>query len=211
MIRSVSWISRILAGVFLCCQVVSAGSDMNRVLLRISQQKSESLEKEVARIARDSLKAHLMGHSLSKIQTGFPVLKQRAGVFVTLKNGDRVRGCIGNLDPRESDIAHEIARNVVAAAMGDYRYRPVTLRELPRLRYLISIVGLQKRIYSVSEISPARNGLLVEWNGRGGVLLPGEAKTTQWMVAECRRKAGIPPRVPVKMTLFETVVLEYGP
>ncbi len=170
-----------------------------------------ALAREAASIAREALRAELLGKPAPEARAVSPLLKRRAGVFVTLKLGDRVRGCMGNLDPRERDIAHEIAAHVAAAARGDARYRPVALRELPKLRYYISIIGPRRRVQSVSEIIPSQHGLLVEWNGRGGVLLPGEAKTARWAEAECRRKAGIPPKVPVQMSIFETAVLDYGP
>ncbi len=40
------------------------------------------------------------------------------------------------------------------------------------------------------------------------MLLPGEAKTAAWQIAECKRKAGLPPDAPVQMYVFPTVTLE---
>jgi len=178
------------------------------VLDEFARRRTPALERAAARIAKEALRAHLEGKPAPKIRAGHPLLLRRAGVFVTLKKGDRVRGCMGSVYPRERTIAEEIALSAVDAAASDPRYRPVSRDELKDLVYSISIVGPLRRAKDLSELQPKRYGLLVRAGERGGVLLPGEAKTARWQMEECRRKAGIPPKSPVEMFLFETVVLE---
>jgi AMMECR1 domain-containing protein len=53
-----------------------------------------------------------------------------------------------------------------------------------------------------------QEGLMVTNGKRGAVLLPGEAKTSTWAIAECCRKAGIRPQGEM-LYRFRTTV--FGP
>ncbi|MBS1242907.1 MAG: phosphomevalonate decarboxylase/dioxygenase-like protein, partial [Nitrospirae bacterium] len=43
-------------------------------------------------------------------------MKDRAGVFVSLKVRGNLRGCIGTFEPCERDIANEVIRNAISSA-----------------------------------------------------------------------------------------------
>jgi AmmeMemoRadiSam system protein A len=135
------------------------------------------------------------------------VLRRRLGVFVTLNLNGRVRGCLGTTEPRQANLAEEIIHAAIGAATKDSRFHPVTAAELPRLRYEVSVVGPLRQVHSVHDLQPWRLGLLVRSGGRTGLLLPKEAKTARWQLAECKRKGGIPPDADVTMFVFETVVM----
>lgn len=136
-------------------------------------------------------------------------LKVPGGVFLTITRDGKTRGCWGTVQPERASLAEEIAVASVKALRYDYRHQPINRSEWPKLRFYVSLVGPMTPVSSTAELSPMRQGLYVTARGRGGVLLPGEARTARYQLLECRKKAGIRPREPVQMYRFRTVV--FGP
>lgn len=136
-------------------------------------------------------------------------LKVPGGAFVTIVLDGQTRGCWGTLHPQRPMLAQEIAAAAVAALRIDYRHRPIARHEWPELEFYVSLVGPLEPIDSIGAVRPKYDGLFVTNGRRGGVLLPGEAKTARWQLAEARRKAGLRPGEPAAMFRFPTVV--YGP
>lgn len=136
-------------------------------------------------------------------------LKVPGGAFVTITLDGETRGCWGSLHPQRPQLAEEIAVAAAKALRVDYRHRPITREEWPRLAFYVSLVGPLQAVSDASAIRPKFDGLYVTSGRRGGVLLPGEAKTARWQVAEARRKAGLKPGEPAMLFRFPTVV--YGP
>lgn len=120
-----------------------------------------------------------------------------SGVFVTLKKGGALRGCIGTVECRQP-LAEEIARVAVCAAREDPRFPPVTADELPDLDLEISVLGPLERIDPLDPdaIVIGRHGLVVEQGRRRGLLLPQVAPEWGWdreqFLAHTCRKAGLP-------------------
>ena len=67
------------------------------------------------------------------------VFQTSRGTFVTLTIDKQLRGCIGNLEPRESILAG-IKRNAVNAAFHDPRFPPLKPAELDRADIEVSIL-----------------------------------------------------------------------
>ncbi|HNT23130.1 MAG TPA: AmmeMemoRadiSam system protein A [Anaerolineales bacterium] len=66
-----------------------------------------------------------------------PVLSTPGASFVTLTLGGMLRGCIGALEPYQG-LAEDVREHAVAAALDDYRFSPVTPKELASLEIEIS-------------------------------------------------------------------------
>ena len=112
--------------------------------------------------------------------------KQKAGVFVTLKKHDRLRGCIGTISPVEECIADEIIRNAVSAGTGDPRFDPVTEDELDELVYSVDVLSDPEPIDSIDELDVERYGVIVSKGSRRGLLLPNiEGVTTPQQSGNC--------------------------
>jgi len=56
---------------------------------------NDQQKQELLRIARDSVRAAVEGKPLPEPESDDPELNAPCGCFVTLKSGDRLRGCIG--------------------------------------------------------------------------------------------------------------------
>ena len=68
-----------------------------------------------------------------------PCFDAVSGVFVTLKSGTRLRGCIGSLEGR-APLREEVGGNALKAAFEDPRFRPLRVDELKRLHIEVSIL-----------------------------------------------------------------------
>ncbi|HEY9766058.1 MAG TPA: AMMECR1 domain-containing protein [Chroococcales cyanobacterium] len=168
------------------------------------------LQGEIQAIALNSARSALLGKKTASFATNpHPSLARAGGVFVTITEGGKTRGCWGSVEPQTKNLATEIALDTRKALFDDYRFRPVNPAELKKLRFYVSLVQALEPIEDWRSLRPMQEGLLVSSGGRGGVLLPGEARTSIWQVNECRRKAGIMPGKPVRMFKFKTTV--YGP
>ena len=118
----------------------------------------------------------------------------RRGAFVSLHINDELRGCVGVLDSQKA-----IVETVVAMALGasfeDPRFPPLTLEELPRVRFEISLITPPVAIASVDQIVAGRDGVVVTSGTRRALLLPQVASqlggsVTEFLDAACR-KAGL--------------------
>ncbi len=68
-----------------------------------------------------------------------PVFLEKRGCFVTLHLSNRLRGCIGIIEPIKSLIAG-VKENAIHAGFHDPRFPPVTLHEMENITIEISIL-----------------------------------------------------------------------
>lgn len=158
-------------------------------------------------IARYSVAAALRKLNESAPKAEGENLNRAAGVFVTIRhrNGE-LRGCIGTIQPATDNVIRETWRNARQAAFHDGRFEPVTLSELPHLRFEVSVLHPPEEIFSEQSLNPQRYGVIVSTeDGRRGLLLPAiEGITTvEQQLLHARRKGRIDPEEPVRLERFE--------
>ena len=147
------------------------------------------------RIARDAIAAETAGRTLSPPAP--TVTHDAAGVFVTLKRGGELRGCIGTLQCR-AGLAEEVARTARESATQDPRFPRVSADEVTELSLEISVLGPLEPIAPAASdaIVIGRHGLVVEHGMRRGLLLPQVAIEWGWtleqFLRQTCRKAGLP-------------------
>ncbi|MDY6912827.1 MAG: AMMECR1 domain-containing protein, partial [Chloroflexota bacterium] len=115
------------------------------------------------------------------------------------------RGCIGTFEPTQPNVAREIIRNAINSATRDYRFPPITPDELPALTYKVDILTKPELITNTSELDPKKYGVLAEYSGKRGILLPdlqGVDRVDQQIAIACD-KGGILPNEPAKIYRFE--------
>ena len=134
-----------------------------------------------------------------------PEMQEKAGVFVCLKKGGQLRGCIGTFSPTTPSIAEEIIRNSVSAATRDPRFEAVTTDELTDIEYSVDILTPPRPIEDMSMLDPKKYGVIVSCGSRRGLLLPDleGVDTVEDQLAITRRKAGIDPSEPIEIEYFE--------
>lgn len=141
------------------------------------------------------------------------ILAKRAGVFVTLKLSDgQLRGCIGTIEPVESNVAAEIIQNAISAATRDPRFAPVSPDELTALKYGVDVLSSPEPARGPEDLDPSVYGIIIEaFDGlRRGLLLPRidgiDSVEQQWLAVHS--KAGIRPGSPVRVERF--TVMRFG-
>jgi len=124
------------------------------------------------------------------------------GVFVTLKKKGELCGCIGFPLPM-FPLGQAVVKAAVAAAFDDYRFTPLKKEELKELDIELSILSVPERIdvsdpsEYLEKIKIGRDGLIIEYMGHSGLLLPQVPEGQGWDVSEYLEgicmKAGVPP------------------
>ncbi len=132
-------------------------------------------------------------------------MQEKAGVFVSLKIGGQLRGCIGTFEPVQTNIAEEVVANAITSATRDPRFYRVSPDELPLLEYSVDVLTRPEPVDDPVELDPKRFGIIVECLGRRGLLLPDleGVDTVDDQIAICRHKAGIHPLEEVRLSRFE--------
>ncbi|MCH7732659.1 MAG: AmmeMemoRadiSam system protein A [Candidatus Marinimicrobia bacterium] len=158
-------------------------------------QLSESGKEEALRLARWCLKKVVLGINEPKPHLGDSLFTEKRGVFITLKSGRDLRGCIGTVEPVFT-LEKGICEMAQGAATRDPRFPPVTAEELEKISIEISILTPPEEISGPSEIEVGTHGLIVELGSFKGLLLPQVAVEESWEAVKflnytCQ-KAGLP-------------------
>jgi len=104
-------------------------------------------------------------------------VREDGAVFVTLKQGGRLRGCIGSYLPRRP-LVEDVAENAFAAAYRDPRFAPLTREEVEGLELHISLltplepiqVGNREELLRI--MRPGIDGILLEDPPHRSTFLP---------------------------------------
>ena len=154
---------------------------------------------ELLQIARSTLEHILAKEEPPEFVPKSERLREKRGVFVTLTNQGRLRGCIGHF-PADTPLYKIVSQMAIAAATQDFRfyYNPVTLKELAQIRIEISVLSPMKRITDVNQIRMGVDGIYIKQGAQAGTFLPQVATETGWSRDEflshcCQDKAGLPP------------------
>jgi uncharacterized protein len=133
------------------------------------------LDKEEQRfllgLARQAVEGYLKTGKKPKPKIDNSQLLEKRGAFVTLKVDGRLRGCIGYPLPVKP-LAEAIIEMAVAAATQDFRFKPLTVEELPRTRIEISVLTLPEPLKNPQEVEVGRHGIIVTKGLSRGLLLP---------------------------------------
>jgi AmmeMemoRadiSam system protein A len=142
-------------------------------------------------------------------------MKQQGGVFVSIKKKGQLRGCIGTIEPRQTNVAEEVIENAVSAATRDPRFPPIGPEELKDLEISVDVLTTPEPIESLDQLDPKRYGLIVQSLAnplKRGLLLPDlpSIRTAEEQFHHTKvYKAGIADEdEPIQMYRFEVVRYE---
>jgi len=132
-------------------------------------------------------------------------LLQPKGAFVSIKNGRKLRGCIGELTPTHDNLAIAIIQNAVSAASRDPRFAPVSKDEIDNLTFSVDVLTPLEKVDGVSQLDCKKFGLTVKAGDKQGVLLPNlegvDSVADQLRI--CLKKGRIDASEPYEMYRFE--------
>jgi AmmeMemoRadiSam system protein A len=170
----------------------------------ILNDKTESIQ---VQLARKSIEYFLERNKIMTLPENLPedLIKNRAGVFVSLKKDGRLRGCIGTFLPTQENIALEIIENAVSAATRDPRFPSVSLNEVELLTVSVDILSQPEEIDDILQLDPKKYGVIVSSGYKKGLLLPNleGVDTVKYQVDIARQKAGISPDENYQIQRFE--------
>ena len=144
----------------------------------------EADQKELLTLARRSLEVFLrQGKNVTNAPQSAR-LRLPGAAFVTLKNKEDLRGCIGYLEPTDP-LWKMIRDRAVDAAVNDPRFSPVTNDELPGLTIEISVLSPRLDVQNpLKEIVIGRDGVWLELGTHRGVFLPQVPQEQNWKTVE---------------------------
>jgi uncharacterized protein len=144
-------------------------------------------------IARRAISAAVVEKSTPNLSNFAGPLSEHRGAFISLYVGDRLRGCVGQVE-NPGPLADVVARSAINAALNDDRFPPVRADEVPSLDIEISVLSALERILP-EQIVAGRHGLLVACGAFRGLLLPQVALERGWsglrLLEETCVKAGL--------------------
>ena len=159
---------------------------------------NETQKRELLRIARDTVCAVVAGKAPPSPSSDDPELTAWCGCFVTLKNHDRLRGCIGQFvsDVPLIDMVVQMAK---ASATSDPRFLtdPITSDELNDLDVGISVLSPLEKTDNPLSLRLGTDGIYIRRGRATGCFLPQVATETGWTKEQflsycCAHKAGLP-------------------
>lgn len=176
---------------------------------RKKAEQRRAREDSFVRLARLSLEAYVKSGTVIGIPGNLSedLLKERSGVFVSLKKEGRLRGCIGTICATKSTVAEEIIQNAVSAGARDPRFPPVKKEELDQLEYSVDVLGKTQKVTSFEELDSKKYGIIVSKGGRRGLLLPNLSgvDTVEEQIEIAKQKAGIGEDESVRIERFEVI------
>jgi AmmeMemoRadiSam system protein A len=159
----------------------------------------EREEAELIAFARQGVSAAVKGirdveEALEGKSASCPLLNESRGIFVTLKQGGTLRGCIGTLQTEEP-LYRAVVTASISAAARDPRFQPLSEEELEGTDIEISILSPFGELDDIEGIVVGEHGLYIQKGYHAGLLLPQVAVEYGWnrteFLEQCCRKAGL--------------------
>jgi len=129
-----------------------------------------------------------------------PVLQKAGASFVTLKETNKLRGCIGTLEATQP-LIQDVADHAFAAAFNDPRFPAVNRIEEPMVHISISIlsdaeeVSFTDQADFLSQLTPGEDGIILRYNGHKATFLPAvweQLPEPAEFINHLKKKAGLP-------------------
>ena len=100
------------------------------------------------------------------------------GVFITIVNKGKVRGCFGAFRHQNTQLATVLEEYIRGALRNDPRYPPLEIEELKTAYFILTIADSPVPVADTGAIALGRFGVyLTKENGTGSVYVPGEIKS----------------------------------
>jgi uncharacterized protein len=131
--------------------------------------------------AREAIRAQLVGNAFELPPLVSP--PEASGVFVTVHVSGTLRGCIGFLEMRD-DLLSTVAEAARRAAASDPRFRSVEEDEFTDMDIQVTLLGPLEDCPSPEDFEIGIHGLVIDYHGHRGLLLPQVAVERGWDKSE---------------------------
>jgi AmmeMemoRadiSam system protein A len=138
-------------------------------------------------LARQTVEAAASGRDLPNLRNPNGPLREKGAVFITLRSGGELRGCVGHVEAHVP-LWESVRDMAAAAAERDTRFTPVQPDEVPGLQFEISVLSPMTPV-KPDDIVVGTHGLYVKRDGiASGLLLPQVAVEWEWDSKEFLRR-----------------------
>jgi AmmeMemoRadiSam system protein A len=171
--------------------------------------------KALLKLARDTISEYLRNGQLLAFLPEEEWMLHPAGVFVTLRKEGDLRGCIGHMQA-DRPLYRCVQEMAISAAISDFRFPPMQKGELDQVEIEISILSPISPVEDVEAITVGKHGLMIDYLGRRGVLLPYVPVRLGWdrqeFLSNVCLKAGLPADAWKNSSakLYSFTTLEFG-
>lgn len=148
--------------------------------------------------AKSTIEAVINGKPMPLAESDDPKLNETYGCFVTIKNGEELRGCIGQFTS-DMPLIELVSQMAKASSTGDLRFfgNPITTGELHELDVEISVLSPLKKTDDPLSLRLGVDGIYIKKGCTSGCFLPQVATETGWTKEQflsycCSHKAGLP-------------------
>ncbi len=149
-------------------------------------------------LSRDIISAELKGDSPTlRFAEALQAIPHN-GLFVTLRNREALRGCIGTFSGDKGFV--ETLTDMSRASLRDPRFvdMPVSVSELPRIRIEVSVLSPVVKLSDPLDFEFGLEGVLLERDGHRGCFLPDVGQDLGWdqqmfLSTLCAQKADLGP------------------
>lgn len=158
---------------------------------------NDAQKKILLKVARNTVETVIKGGETPKPESDDPQLNAHCGCFVTLKNKERLRGCIGRFIS-ENPLIELVVEMAKASATSDSRFfaDPITAGELEHVDVEISVLSPLEPTSDPLSLRLGVDGIYIKQGRASGCFLPQVATETGWTKEEflsccCSHKAGL--------------------
>ena len=145
----------------------------------MSEPLTPEEKQTLLRLARQALELGVRGEKLPPLDWDSlsPTLRADGASFVTLTVRGDLRGCVGALEAYQS-LAADVREHAIAAALEDYRFRPVQVAELNGISIEVSRLTAPVPLeYSspedlIKKLRPGVDGVILRDGSRRATFLP---------------------------------------
>lgn len=167
-------------------------------LEKVDNELNKEQKKELLKIARDTVESFVQTGQTLNFAVEDERLNWKEGAFVTLHKDGQLKGCIGQIVPSSKSLWQVVRDMAISACSEDHRFKPVSVSELDKIDYEVSVLSVPKKIADWEKIELGKHGVIIRKGIKSGVFLPQVATETGWSLEEflsqlCWQKAGLAP------------------
>jgi uncharacterized protein len=164
--------------------------------------RADNKGKILLQLARSSI-AEALGRTdefSEKIPQDVDWWQEKGACFITLMQGDQLRGCVGSLEAYRS-LLDDVKANAKAAAFKDTRFSPLTSDELDITQVEISLLSAMQALDfedepdALSQLRPGIDGVVFEYYHQRSTFLPQvwqQLPASRDFMVHLKQKAGLP-------------------
>lgn len=168
---------------------------MGGIVVYNSDTMTQAQKEVLLKAARTTVAAAVQGEAPPELAVKMEGMEY-GGMFVTLRQGGRLRGCMGSFSPEPDMLA--TLQQVAVSASHDPRFsrRPITPADLPGIEIEISVLSKPEETDDPLSLELGRHGILIENPAGRGCFLPQVATEFGWSKEQflarcCSEKAGL--------------------